>query len=56
MSVDDVREFAKNLSIRFATVVNFIKPKRMVSYDYSKPRLDQVFPAVVRPINGIVKV
>ena len=56
MSVEDVRVFAENVSIRYATVVILNKPKRMASYVYSKPGFNQVFPAMVRPPSGTVNV
>jgi len=45
MPAEDARDMASDLATRFTCVVIRIKPKRMTSYDYSKPGLISASPA-----------
>ena len=44
MPAEDARKFTVNLANSFAPVVIRVKPKRMTSYDYSKPGFIQAIP------------
>jgi nitroimidazol reductase NimA-like FMN-containing flavoprotein (pyridoxamine 5'-phosphate oxidase superfamily) len=46
MSIDDARQAASDLAKQFTPVIIRIKPKRMTSYDYSKPGFIQAQPTL----------